>query len=124
MADIVGGYLELVEEIASLLPAEGGWWINGRGELVIHTEVSKDPSRSRNGGEYDFYMVFCPMGDRVLSYEDTSCELRIDRCGESGYAAAEYETIIGTEGLRRIAAMTGLIRVCELFLKKQAFFYL
>lgn len=116
-----GAFETLVGEIEALLPSEGGWWINhNNGELVIHTCVSRDPRRSRNGGEYDFYTCFRPTGDGVLMYDDTSCELYIRGMGEDG--GGIIPCIVGLEGLRRIAASVGLRVTCEKFLKKQASF--
>lgn len=113
----IGAFEELAGTIESLLPAEGGWWINDGGkELVIHTTVSRDPSRSCNGGEYHFYNCFAVVGDGVLIYDDTSCELRMDRMGrKAGYI---IPCIVGLDGLRRIAALVGLRAACKQFLKR------
>lgn len=114
-----GAFEELVSKIEELLPAEGGWWINEGNfdkELCIHTKVSRDPSRSHNGGEYDFYACFAVVGDGILVYENTSCELRIDGMGrDAGYV---IPVIIGLGALRRIAALVGLRSACKLFLKR------
>jgi len=113
-----GAYERLVSEIERLLPAEGGWWVNDREkELIIHTNVSRDRRRSRNGGEYDFYTCFEPVRDGVLVYDATSCELHINGMGRQ-----IIPCIVGLEGLRRIAASVGLRTTCQKFLKRKASF--
>jgi len=113
----MGAFEELANEIESLLPAEGGWWINeDHNELVVHTTVSRDPRRSSNGGEYHFYNCFAVVGDGILVYDDTSCELHIDRMGrDAGYV---IPVIVGLDGLRRIAALVGLRAACKQFLQR------
>lgn len=114
-----GAFEELAGVIEGLLPAAGGWWIDkDDNELVIHTHVSSNPLKSRNGGEYDFYDCFHVTGDGILVYEATSCELNIDRCGRDSYAAYTIPVIIGLDGLRRIAALVGLRAACKQFLKR------
>jgi hypothetical protein len=116
----LGAFEELAQQIERLLPAQGGWWIDERdNELVIHTHVSRDPSRSSNGGEYDFYDCFAVTGDGILVYEATSCELRIDRCGRDSYAAYTIPCVVGLDGLRRIAALVGLRAACKQFLRRE-----
>lgn len=116
-----GAYEKLVAEIEKLLSAEGGWCVDEqRKELVIHTDVSRDPRRSRNGGEYDFYTCFMPVGDGVLVYEDTSCELDMNGMGQ--HCGEIIPCIVGLEGLRRIAASIGLRTTCQKFLKRKASF--
>lgn len=121
MAERKGAFEELANEIERLLPAEGGWRISKEWkELVIHTEVSRDPRRSSNGGEYHFYTCFEPTGDGVLVYNDTSCELSIHGMGKD--EGTIIPCIVGLEGLRGIAASVGLRMTCKQFLKKQASF--
>jgi len=119
-----GAFEILASEIEGLLPAEGGWWINGNNgfsvhhvnELVIHTAVSRDWRRNRNGGEYDYYTRFAVVGDGILVYKDTSCELRMHGMGrDEGYV---IPCIVSLEGLRRIAALVGLRAACKQFLKR------
>jgi hypothetical protein len=115
--DTKGAFEELASTIEALLPAEGRWNIDKtHHELSIHTIVSNDPRRSRNGGEYDFYTCFAVVGDGVLVYEETSCELRIRGMGrDAGYV---IPAIVGLDGLRRIAALVGLRAACKQFLKR------
>ena len=114
MAEQKGAFEELASAIERLLPAEGDV------ELVVHDTVSRDSRKSRTGGEYDFSTCFRPVGDGILVYNDTSCELHINGMGpENG---STIPCIVGLEGLRRIAAQVGLRTTCEKFLKKQASF--
>ena len=45
------------------------------GKIVVHTTVSRDPSRRNNGGEYDYYRVFrlTPVG--VVAQDEWSCDI-------------------------------------------------
>lgn len=113
----IGAFEELAGDIEALLPAEGGWWINEEvKELVVHTSVSRDERRSRNGGEYHFYTCFAVVGDGVLVYFSTSCELHMPTMGrDAGYI---IPCIVSLDGLRRIAALVGLRAACKQFLKR------
>jgi len=115
-----GAFEELASKIEELLPAEGDWWISEeQNELVIQTAVSRDPSRNRNGGEYDFHTSFKPVGDGVRVYQWSSCELPIDTMGIDSYTAVTIPVIVGLDGLRRIAALVGLRAACKQFLARK-----
>ena len=42
--------------------------------IEVETRVSRDPSRSSNGGEYDFWTVYTKSGSRVYRLEKASCD--------------------------------------------------
>jgi len=111
-----GVYEKLVERLEKeLADAEGGWQLDERKrELTIHTTISRDPSRSRTGGEYDFYICFQPTADGVVVYDATSCELRIDWMEEE-----LYPVLLSLNGLRRLAALLDLRGKCAGFLRRK-----
>lgn len=80
---------KLMEDLCRTLDkAEGKAWINEQGKLVIHTVVSRDPSRRNNGGEYDFYRTYqvTPVG--VLAEEEWSCDIQPYDGGADVYMTA------------------------------------
>lgn len=68
---------ELKREIKKLLEMnEAGprFWISER-TVRVYTRESRDPSRNRNGGEYDFYTdLFIGEDGRVHAVDDWSAE--------------------------------------------------
>ena len=83
--------------------AEGGWLITDKGSLLIHQIVSRDPSRSHNGGEYNTYKYYTPSGLGVFVEEDWSCDIapRSQYGGEESY----YDCLVSTDGLERMARL-------------------
>lgn len=96
--------------------AEGGWRIVG-GALLIHQDVSRDPSRSRNGGEYDTYKEYTPDGLGVSVEETWSCDIapRTQYGGEQSH----YDCLVSLEGLELMAKLADLKVVAHAVINKE-----
>ena len=76
-SDMQAGDRLLADICKTLESAEGRSWVSEDGrKLTIHTTVSRDPSRSSNGGEYDFYRIYrvTPVG--VVAEGDWTCDIQ------------------------------------------------
>ena len=85
--------------------AEGGWLVND-GSLIIQQAVSRDPSRSHNGGEYDTYKEYTPNGLGVEVEETWSCD--IAPRSQYGGEQSHYDCIVNLEGLELMAKLADL----------------
>ena len=96
--------------------AEGGWWIED-GRLVIHQQVSRDPSRNQNGGEYDYYKSYIPDGLGIEVREEWSCT--IAPRSEYGGNGVYYDCVISPDGLKRMAQLADVTIAARAWLAKQ-----
>jgi hypothetical protein len=109
---------DIEREIAS---AEGGWaikdddWEGPR--LVVYQRVSRDPRRSHNGGEYDYWKTYAANGLGIEVTEGWSCDIA-DR-GQYGGAEYGYDCCIGLEGLKRIAQLAEVTIAARSWLAKE-----
>lgn len=112
-----GQFEQLVSDIENeLSQAEGGWNIE-QGSLVIFQRESRDPSRRNNGGEYDYYKVYCPTGLGVDVWESWSCDIAPRR--QYGGQEYSYDVIVGLDGLRRIAQLAIVTIAAKSWLAKE-----
>ena len=96
--------------------AEGGWTIRD-GVLEVETIVSRDPSRSRNGGEYFHWREFRPDGiGGVCAGGAWSAEFDYERY--NGDDTAQYDCIVSLDGLKRMAQMADLTIAARAWLAK------
>jgi len=104
---------ELVDAMVASATDELGngypdWWmdewddqVNG---LTILTERSRDPRRSRNGGEYDFYLHVDLRPDGADIWEGSSCEL-ISSAESKARSTRMFAISLSPEGLERMAKL-------------------
>lgn len=78
----------LADICKALAAAEGGAWMDEEGQIVIHTTVSRAPSRRNNGGEYDYYRRYHIWSGGVYAFEDWSCDIQPCESRGTLYATA------------------------------------
>lgn len=81
-------------------------------DLWITTQQSRDPSRSRNGGEYYSYTVFEIRPDGVLVYEALSCEL-VSTQEYKDRSARHYPILMTANELERQAHLAEAWALCR-----------
>jgi len=74
-----------------------GWSIR-EDRIVVTTRASRDPSRSRNGGEYNYYRIYELVEGGVGAFDDWSCEIG----PRSAYGGTEEFYPIALSSLERI----------------------
>ena len=97
-------------------PDGGGWWITEGGRLVCEVKTSRDPSRSRNGGEYFMYRNFVPDGLGIQAKDDWSADWDIMQYGGSG---TYYDCIVTPDGLERMAKLAEVTLAAKAWLNKE-----
>ena len=78
------------------------WHWQRENVLKVVTQQSRDPSRSRNGGEYFGYAFFEIRPDGIEVWDGSSCEL-ISEAEEKDRSAKMYPISLTLEGLERMA---------------------
>lgn len=97
--------------------AEGGWCIRD-GVLEVETIVSRDVSRSRNGGEYSHWREFHPDGiGGVYACGCWSAEFDYERY--NGDDTAQYDCLVSLDGLKRMAQMADLTIAARAWMAKE-----
>jgi hypothetical protein len=112
-----GQFELLVDDIQGEIESAEGWAIKDDGRLVVYQQLSRDPRRSRNGGEYDYWKTYAANGLGIEVTEGWSCDIA-DR---SQYGGAEYgyDCCIGLEGLKRIAQLAEVTIAARSWLAKE-----
>ena len=94
----------------------GGWWVTEDGKLICEVKTSRDPSRSRNGGEYFEYRDFESDGLGVQARDDWSADWDIMQYGGS---EDYYDCLITPEGLERMARLAEITLAARAWLNKE-----
>jgi len=96
--------------------AEGGWRMNGQ-TLCIETVVSRDWTRSANGGEYSFYREFRSEGiGGVEAWGSWSADFDYDQYHND---REQYDCVVSPDGLERMAKMADLTIAARAWLAKE-----
>jgi len=114
----MGQFEDLMKGIETeVANAEGGWSIDEeRNRLVVHQTVSRDPCRSNNGGEYNYYKIYSP-GLGVDATETWSCDI----APRSQYGGVEehFDCIVSLDGLGRMAQLAEVTTAARAWLAKE-----
>jgi len=112
-----GQFEKLMADIEETIKdAEGGWRITDNC-LEVTTVVSRDPSRSSNGGEYFFYRDFYAEGvGGVHAQGSWSADFDYDQYNND---KSHYDCVITPDGLERMAKMADLTIAARAWLAKE-----
>lgn len=118
-----GQFEQLVADIeGQIASAEGSWrmatWYHDQPPvLVITQQESRDPGRSRNGGEYTYWRNYRADGLGVEVWEDWSCDFASR--DQYGGGRTYYDCIISADGLERIAKLADVTIAAKAWLAKE-----
>lgn len=99
-----GEFERLVADIEQEITDAESWHVDEfANTLIIVQQESRDPSRSRNGGEYFYWKEYYADGMGVFVEETWSCDI----APRSQYGGTDdwYDCIISLDGLKRIAQL-------------------
>lgn len=106
-------YQDIYETIKD---AEGDWKVSGD-TLEVHTVVSRDISRSRNGGEYTHWREFRSEGiGGVNAWGSWSAEFDYSQYHQDN---EQYDCVVSPDGLKRMAQMADLTFAARAWLAKE-----
>jgi hypothetical protein len=113
-----GAFEHLMADIEETIKnAEGDWWLDCD-TLIVQTIVSRDPRRSRNGGEYSFYREYRSNGvGGVEVYGSWSAEFDYEQYNLGD--REQYDCIVSGQGLDRMARMADLTSAARAWLAKE-----
>ena len=112
-----GQFEALVRDIETeVRDAQGGWYMRDN-TLIVEQQTSRDPRRSRNGGEYYLWRNYQADGLGVVVWEDWSCEIAPRH--EYGGDAVNYDCIVSADGLKRIAQLADITIAARAWLTKE-----
>jgi hypothetical protein len=114
----MGAFEHLMADIEETIRnAEGEWWMSDNC-LVVETVVSRDPGRSRNGGEYSFYRDFYAEGiGGVHAQGSWSADFDYDQWNSDD--KDHYDCVVTLGGLERMARMADLTIAARAWLAKE-----